>query len=64
MPDITMCSNHACPLRETCYRYMAEPNPWRQSYSLFEPKNGECEHLLPLRPRRERPITSTGPSDT
>jgi len=34
MPDITMCQNHKCPKRETCYRYTAEPSNW-QSYTVF-----------------------------
>ena len=41
MPDIAMCANHACPSRETCYRYTVKPNPYRQSYSNFAPKDGE-----------------------
>ncbi len=36
MPDITMCtgdnSRLVCPIRETCYRHTAEPNPRWQSY--------------------------------
>ena len=31
MPDITMCVGTGCPLRETCYRYMAEPNEYQSS---------------------------------
>lgn len=36
MPDISMCKNSKCPLREDCYRFTAEPNPWRQAYSVFQ----------------------------
>lgn len=36
MPDITMCTGRngaiVCPLRTQCYRYMAKPNPWWQSF--------------------------------
>ena len=35
MPDITMCQNESCPVRKTCYRYMAEPTPEQQSYAIF-----------------------------
>lgn len=35
MPDISMCKNESCPLRGSCYRFMAEPNSWRQSYAGF-----------------------------
>jgi hypothetical protein len=38
MPDITMCVNKACPLKEGCYRFTAKPDPYRQSYAMFEPK--------------------------
>ena len=26
MPDITMCKNDQCPLKEKCYRFTAEPS--------------------------------------
>jgi hypothetical protein len=44
MPDITMCPGGDCPLKETCYRYKAEPSDY-QSY-WFEPPYyaGICEH--------------------
>ena len=35
MADISMCYNDTCPLRETCYRFTAKPNPWRQTYADF-----------------------------
>lgn len=35
-PDIAMCDNKTCPLRMTCYRFIAEPNPWRQTYGYFK----------------------------
>jgi hypothetical protein len=37
MADITMCGGGECPLKETCYRYKAEPNEYRQAYFLGEP---------------------------
>lgn len=36
MPDISMCSNKTCPLRMTCYRFIAKANPWGQSYGDFK----------------------------
>lgn len=46
MPDISMCLNTSCPLKESCYRFTAKAND-RQSYSNFqyEVKQGEvkCE---------------------
>ena len=38
MADITMCTGN-CPVKENCYRYMATPNPYGQSYSYLE---SEC----------------------
>lgn len=38
MPDITCCTNRECPLRVSCYRYLARWNRW-QSLSKF--KGGE-----------------------
>jgi len=35
MPDITMCCNIQCKDRFDCYRFMANPSEYRQSYSLF-----------------------------
>ena len=40
-PDISMCKNKTCPLRNTCYRFIAKPNPWAQTYSDFRWKSEE-----------------------
>lgn len=32
MPDITMCTGGDCPLKLNCYRFMAVPNEFWQSY--------------------------------
>lgn len=47
MPDITMCRNSACPDKENCYRWTANPNPRWQSYSFFEGPAGDqpCRHF-------------------
>lgn len=37
MPDITMCTNSACQLSKTCYRFNAAPSQYRQSYAVFKP---------------------------
>lgn len=34
---MTMCQGTDCPLRNDCYRYTAEPNPYRQSYFAETP---------------------------
>jgi len=45
MPDITMCDNQKCPLRNTCFRALAQPSAW-QSWSVFEEHNGKCEYHI------------------
>lgn len=37
MPDITMCENKECPLKDKCFRYTATPSEHIQSYSYFKP---------------------------
>lgn len=57
MPDICMCFNDTCPLRETCYRYKAKPCEYRQSYADFQPdENGHCNYFMKIwhRPRIQR----------
>lgn len=45
MLDISMCQNKECPLCNTCYRFLATPDPYMQSYSDFAPDgNGDCEY--------------------
>jgi hypothetical protein len=42
--DITMCKGTNCPQKETCYRFTATPNEYRQSYFTEAPiKEGKCE---------------------
>ena len=46
-----MCNGENCPLKENCYRYTAEPNPYRQSYFKTPPYNKEedkCKYLYPM----------------
>jgi len=50
MPDITMCSGTDCPLKETCYRYIATPSQFRQSYFAeppYDKKEEKCEYHWP-----------------
>jgi len=32
MPDIAMCKDTLCKSKETCYRFKATPNKYRQAY--------------------------------
>ena len=46
MPDITMCNDYECPQKERCYRFTAEPNPYRQSYFVESPKSMDgCQYF-------------------
>lgn len=46
MPDITMCGDEECPLKETCYRYTAPANPYYQNYFTTSPrKDDKCDFL-------------------
>jgi len=45
MADISMCEGKECAVKETCYRFKATPNKYRQSY-IF-PSNlqiGGCDY--------------------
>lgn len=47
MPDITMCHDQLCPMRDNCYRFSAKPNPHVQSYFMDTPRVGdECEFQM------------------
>ena len=48
MPDISMCSSEQCPIKNKCYRYMAEPNEHWQSYSNFYTEIEPCSHYTPI----------------
>lgn len=45
MSDITMCKGDMCAKKETCYRFTAPVNEFRQSFFVASPINmltGEC----------------------
>jgi len=51
MPDISMCEGGMCTLKETCYRFKAEPCEYAQSYfgnppfkGVDEDNNSKCEY--------------------
>jgi hypothetical protein len=47
VPDMTMCKNKSCEIKEKCYRWSAQPSKY-QSYSHFErPSENElCLHFI------------------
>ena len=66
MPDILMCANHTCPLREDCYRNPAsgtKPSEFRQSGGSFDPEVivgksitlTTCDHYISLWSKRKEP---------
>jgi len=45
MPDISMCANEKCTLKDSCFRFTAKPNPYRQSYAAFTQDDKDvCEY--------------------
>lgn len=43
MADITKCTGDYCELKESCYRYKAKDNEYRQAYYIKAPiKNNKC----------------------
>lgn len=49
MPDITMCDDEGCPMKDRCYRYLAKPSKW-QSYFADSPREDDkCELVWEVR---------------
>ena len=44
MPDITKCGDKKCPVRKSCWRYVA-PSSYRQAYADFQREEAaeKCE---------------------
>lgn len=43
--DISMCTDHHCPVKETCLRYTATPSMY-QSYADFKAEDEKgCEYF-------------------
>ncbi len=50
MADISMCIKEDCPSFKGCYRAQATPNPYRQSYALFDNKSEDfCDMFIPYK---------------
>lgn len=48
MPDISMCSNNECTIKDSCYRHKAKPDSMWQSYSMFHQSPDEsCIYYIP-----------------
>lgn len=46
MPDIAMCTGGTCPRKQKCYRYIAVPDEYAQTYFSDPPvePDGNCSH--------------------
>lgn len=51
-PDIAMCSNEECDRKDTCYRFTAVPNPYRQSYAMFN--HEDCDNYIECRSKGQQ----------
>ena len=55
MPDIAMCKGTDCPLKNECYRFLATPSEYRQSYFVPPPiKDGVCDEFWDAKPKKEK----------
>jgi len=54
MVDMAMCQRKDCPLRHKCYRFMAIPDPYWQSYLVVEKIGKDCEHFIYFKQKRKR----------
>jgi hypothetical protein len=46
MSDISKCEGTNCPLKETCFRFKAKSNEFRQSYLTevpYDHENNSCD---------------------
>ena len=44
MADISKCEGRGCGVKETCYRFKAEPNKYWQSYIKPDTQESGCEY--------------------
>jgi len=42
-PDITMCKGTDCPVKESCYRYIAKPNDYQSWFTEPPIKDNKCD---------------------
>lgn len=57
MPDICMCEDKECPTKDKCYRFLAIPDEYLQSYFTESPRDketGECGYFISTEKRRIR----------
>jgi len=50
MPDIALCKGKDCKIAKKCYRHMAEPSEFRQTYAAFdEMDKDQCRYFIELK---------------
>lgn len=61
MPDISMCQNKNCHLRDKCYRYRAIPDDVWQSYicPTIDSDTMDCDYFWSIENRDPRRLRST-----
>ena len=54
MADIAKCRNNECKSKDSCYRFTVPSNPFRQSYSSFQPDEGKdkCEYYWEVKEKK------------
>jgi len=55
MADITKCEGTNCSLKETCYRFIATSNEYRQSYFVNVPlkEDNTCDEYWETKIKKE-----------
>ena len=51
-PDIAMCQNEVCAKKLSCYRYIAVPDPYRQSYAMFDADG--CDSYIECKSKEQK----------
>tara|TARA_B100000809_G_C14757084_1_gene394336 strand:+ start:109 stop:321 length:213 start_codon:yes stop_codon:yes gene_type:complete len=45
--DLTICTTTVCPIRNGCYRFIAEPEQYWQSYNdFYESESLDCLYFI------------------
>jgi hypothetical protein len=53
-PEISLCVwRHECPLAGICYRVLAEPDEWNQSYFAPSKLGKDCPYFIEATPKDE-----------
>jgi hypothetical protein len=55
MPDITLCINEDCPLKDKCKRNSKHYEKLiHQSFTKFELKDGKCKYYKPIQKENKK----------